>query len=494
MMRSNTPGARTSAPSQGLRAPAGAALARRAAAPYSRTRGEARYAQVARARRRRRGLAAGVLLALLAALALGAALAGAGAWGLYSSVGERLNEGVDDETRAVLADQQAQAEQLASGWTDTSPFYMLLLGVDSDQSRMSGDESSEYGTSEANYRSDTIILARIDPGEKKVCLVSIHRDTWVAVAGVEQKINNAYSIGGVPLAIQTVSDFAGVPITHFAQINIDGLYAIVDALGGVEVDVPYEINDEYTGWTLPAGTQVLDGEAAEVFVRSRHAYDDLGDGDRYRAANQRLFLAAVAEKLLSASPAEMVATIDTLADYVTTDLTVDQIVDLALAMRGINVDEDVYATMNPTISTYTGGVWYELSNEEYWRQIMAQVDAGEKPDSDYAYISVSDDINNPDHGTQDASADPASVSVAVKDASGAQSRGTAVAQALREAGWGVSSISTASMESSVTSVVYDDEAYLQSAQVIASFLGTAAEPAGDVWNMEGDVMVVVGMA
>ena len=466
----------------------------RAATPYSRVRGGARYGQVSAARRRRRNIVRGVVLGLVAAVLLGAGIAAASAVSFYNSIGERLNSGVTEETKAVLAEQQSQAQELTSNWTDMSPFYMLLLGVDSDSNRMEGEESADYGADDSNYRTDTIILARVDPGNKKVTLVSIHRDTWLYFDGRERKINEAYSIGGIPETIQVVSEFAGVPITHYAQINLDGLYAIVDVLGGVEVDVAYAVNDEYTGWTLDAGTQVLDGENAEVFVRSRHGYDYLGDGDRYRAANQRVFIAAVMRQLLSASPAQMVASIDTLANYVNTDLTLDQIVNLALAMRGLDTDTDVYSTMNPTVATYTNNTWYEISDDDYWQQIMAQVDAGEKPDVDYAYVSASDDINNPDHGTADASTTPSSVNVSIKNASGDDERGTSVEQTIQANGWTVASISEANITLDSTVVVYDSSTYKLSAETIASQIGGTVEEAGDTWTMEGDVMVVVGSA
>lgn len=349
-------------------------------APYSRVRGGARYSRTAADRKRRRT----IVLAIVGAIVVALAAAIASAVGFYGSIGSRLNGSVTAETRAVLAGQQATAQQLVSNWTDTTPFYMLLLGVDASENRMTGEEAEEYGSDPSAFRSDTMILARIDPGQKKVALISIHRDTRVPIDGVMTKINAAYPLGGAAKTIEVVSEFAGVPISHYAEINLDGLYAVVDVLGGVEVDVPYAIDDPHTGWSLDAGPQVLDGECAEVFVRSRHAYDELGDGDRYRAANQRMFVAAVLQQLMSASPTEMVAAIDTLANYVRTDLSLDRVANLALAMRGIDVENDVYSTMNPTEPEVIDDLYYEISQDDYWHEIMRQVDAGERPDGDTA--------------------------------------------------------------------------------------------------------------
>ena len=465
--------------------------ARRELAPYSRVRGGARYTQVAAGRKRKRTVALSVLVAIVAVVAIGVGIAAASAVGFYNSIGDRLNEGVTAETKAVLADQQASAQSLVSDWTDMSPFYMLLLGSDSSDSRRTGAEAELYGDDDTYFRTDTIILARVDPGNEQVTLVSIHRDTYYPVDGVWQKINNAYSLGGVAETIEVISDYAGVPISHYAEIDMSGLAAMVDALGGVEVDVPYEIDDEeHTGY-LSAGPQTLNGEQALIFARSRHAYDDLGDGDRYRAAHQRVLIAAIAKKLLSSNPAAMVSAIDTLANYISTDMSPDYIVSLALAMRGIDVDHDVYSTMNPTEpDTGSDGSIVEITQEEEWERMMAEVDAGERPDADAGYISKADDINNPAFSVEETS--PADTRVVVKDASGGSGRAAAAIAELQEDGWYVEDGGEANVELEATTVVYEYDAQRANAQAVAELLGATCEPAGDTWGVQGDVMVVVG--
>ena len=143
------------------------------------------------------------------------------------------------------------------------PFYMVLIGVDKDQARVEG---SEYGASESAYRTDTILLARVDPTEKQVTLVSIHRDTLIDFGSYgKQKINAAYSIGaerqeageqgvsGASYTVETISKFAGVPIAHYAEIDFDQFISVVDAIGGIEVNVPVDVYDpEYTGADIKA--------------------------------------------------------------------------------------------------------------------------------------------------------------------------------------------------------------------------------------------------
>ena len=386
---------------------------------YSRGRVATRYAATHRARQHNHRVAVGVVATITLILVAAIAITLTSALGFVGSIGSRINAGVDDATRAMLLQQQEEAQraalanlteeemELPANWQDTTPFYMLLIGTDRSESRAYGEESWEYGSDDANFRSDVMILARIDPGNKKVTLVSIHRDTYVAINGVYQKINAAYSYGGVAKVIEVVSNYCGVPISHFAQVDIDGLAAVVDAMGGVTVEVPYEINDEEYAGYLPAGLQTLNGQEALIFTRSRHAYDAIGDGDRYRAAHQRLFLSAMAQQLFASSVPTMVNVINTVADYVTTDLTLDQILSLAMTMRDMSVAEDFYSTMNPTYAQVIDGIYYEITIDSQWQEIMSMVDAGEKPPVDSGYRDPLNDINNPDYVPETAFAEAA---------------------------------------------------------------------------------------
>lgn len=376
---------------------------------YSRTHAESRYNASHASRRRRTTITRSAFIALGGVVVLG--VAGTAAWAnsFIHSVGDRMNARVEDSTRSALAKQQEEARaraasslsedttNLPDNWQDTTPFYMLLIGTDRSSSRTEGDESYLYGESDANFRSDVMILARIDPGNKIVTMVSIHRDTIVNIDGTDMKINAAYSLGGVSKVIEVVSNFAGVPISHYAEVDIDGLAAVTDAMGGVTVDVPYTIDDPLMGY-MPSGLQTLNGDQALILCRSRHAFDYMGDGDRYRAAHQRLFLTAMASQLFQSSVQTMVSVINTVADYITTDFTVDQIISLALTMRDMDTANGVYSTMNPTTTEIIGGTYYELSDDEQWAYIMSMVDAGEKPPVDYGYLDPLNDVNAADDG------------------------------------------------------------------------------------------------
>ena len=223
--------------------------ARQRAASFSRDSTQAEYARI-RAKKKRRKIIGGVIGALFAVL-----LVGGGAVLAYMGIlNGKLSFGIDDETRGALVDKSL-----------SEPFYMLLMGTDKSEDR---DASGEFGDA---YRSDSMMLARIDPQQKKVTLVSIERDTLVDIDGYGiNKINAAYALGGPSLAVKTVSEFAGVPISHYAEINFDGFKAVVDALGGVDVNVSIDIDDPEAGGSLSAGEQTINGDQALILCRSRH--------------------------------------------------------------------------------------------------------------------------------------------------------------------------------------------------------------------------------
>ena len=379
----------------------------------------------------------------------------------------------------------------------TQPFYMLLMGTDGSAER---DESGDFGDS---YRTDSIMLARIDPVNKKVTLVSLHRDTMIDYGdeyGVN-KLNAAHVFGGPELSVKTVSKLAGVDISHYAEINFDGFREIVDALGGVEVDVPMTIDDEDAGGHLDAGLQTLNGDQALILCRARHAYDEIGPGDEYRAANQRLVMAAIAKKLLSADVATMASTVQTLSKYVTTDLGVTDIIGLAQNMQGLDPSTDIYSAMEPTTSKYIDGVWYEVNNTEEWKAMMKRVDAGLSPTEGNVVDQVSGTILAT---TGDGSASSAGEAgsggavksggtVAIRNGNGVSGAGLDAAERIQGLGYSVNTSNADNFDYAKTIVVYETAAEKEYAEAIVSKLGVGEAVQNDnTYLFEEDFLIVLG--
>lgn len=321
-----------------------------------------RYHNAKNSKGRHKGLRIFLLVLLVVVLGVGI---GAGMY--VANINTRLTSNVSDELR----DQLVQAEP-------GEPFYLLLLGVDKDEGRLN---DADYGTDEHAYRSDSIMVCRIDPKNVKVTMVSIHRDTLVNMGEHgKQKINASYAYGGASYATKIVTQFAGVPISHYAEVDLDRFISIVDSVGGVTVNLPVPVHDpEYTGLDLPAGEQYLTGYQAALLCRCRHGYDAYGDGDVFRAANQRMVFSAVIREVLKSDPATIANTVTTMADSVTTDMDVATILDLATQMQSLDVEKDIMTGMEPTEGVVIGDTWYEICLIDEWQKMMTRVYRGESP-------------------------------------------------------------------------------------------------------------------
>lgn len=266
--------------------------------------------------------------------------------------------GFEDEAELGRLEETLVPEPAAE--TEASAFYMLLLGSDAR-----GGEVS---------RSDVTMLVRIDPETTAVDLVSIPRDTMVTLGGSTQKINAAYSFGGPAGAVEAVSEFAGVPISHYAEIHFEELERLVDMLGGVWVNVPEGFENSSIDVSVSAGEQLLTGEEALVFARERY---NVSGGDFGRAQAQRIIVEAIIKQVLSLPPTELPGVIGNLADCVTTDYSVGDIV--ALAQQFVGKDLTVYSAVCPSYSLSEGGVSYVCPMFDEWRDMMCRVDAGLDP-------------------------------------------------------------------------------------------------------------------
>jgi LCP family protein required for cell wall assembly len=213
---------------------------------------------------------------------------------------------------------------------------------------------------------DTMIVASIDPVNKNATLVSIPRDLWVTVQGYgSSKINAVYAnaknralskspkdkdaaeTAGINAAEQEVGQILGIPIHYYGMVDFSGFKQAVDIVGGVDIDVPAELAvqehvwDETTGkpyyLNVPAGMQHFDSTRALYFTRSRHT-SLRGDFDR--SERQRLFIEALAKKVLSAgtytNPVKISQLLSAFGDHLSTDLSVNNA--LRLVDIGKNVD------------------------------------------------------------------------------------------------------------------------------------------------------------
>jgi LCP family protein required for cell wall assembly len=169
-----------------------------------------------------------------------------------------------------------------------APFTILLVGSDSRQFVDDQSEANQFGTSSdaGGQRSDVTIVARVVPATKKVLLMSIPRDLWVDIPGDESgvsgynRINAAFN-NGPDLLIQTIETDLGIPINYYAEVGFPGFASIVNALGGIYMNFPDKVYDDYSQLKITqTGCQLINGSQALALVRSRHLYY-LPAGDNY---------------------------------------------------------------------------------------------------------------------------------------------------------------------------------------------------------------------
>ncbi|WP_414044595.1 LCP family protein [Macrococcus equi] len=202
---------------------------------------------------------------------------------------------------------------------------ILFLGIDDSISRR------ENGQKASQARTDAMILATFDRSNKQIRLVSIPRDTLAYIPSVKQydKITHAHAEGGPESSMQAVENIFNVPVDYYARVNMQAFVDIVDELGGIEFNVPFDI-DEPTKLDkgrikVKKGKQLINGDEALALVRSRHVDTDLGRGKR-----QMQMIEAIVKK---AKDTNSLSKLDDLVEIVGNNakhnLTFDNITSLA---------------------------------------------------------------------------------------------------------------------------------------------------------------------
>ncbi len=246
-----------------------------------------------------------------------------------------------DEYEQTIREQNPEAYQPQEppAWEGTERVNILLLGGD-----------SRGMTKNDPPRSDTIMVASIDPGTKQAYLFSILRDTYTDIPGhYANRINAALALGSYKLAMETVSNLLGIDIQYYVFVDFEGFIKLVDALGGIEFEVEknmyyYDPTDPEYKIDLKAGLQLLDGDKALQYVRFR--YDRMGDYTR--TERQRALLSALADKLTSTtSLLNLPGTLRKIEPYISTNIPANKMISLArLAYESMN-REPVTAQLPP---------------------------------------------------------------------------------------------------------------------------------------------------
>lgn len=237
------------------------------------------------------------------------------------------------------------------------PLNILVMG--SDTRSGAGDDIDHKG--DIGARSDTTILLHVSADRSEVYGVSLPRDAMVkrpdckvgskVVPGADlDMFNNAFSVGGPSCTAQMVHALTGLYIDHYVVLDFAGFKKMVDAVHGVQVCIPEDVNDQAHGIVLKKGTQTLDGDAALKYVRERYALSPNADIGRMK--RQQAFIASLLHKVISAGTLSHPDRVYKFAEAATGSVTTDpdlaslgNLVKLARQIRRTNPDDIQFITV-----------------------------------------------------------------------------------------------------------------------------------------------------
>ena len=245
------------------------------------------------------------------------------------------------------------------------PFNVLVLGGD-----------------KVNNNSDTMMLFNFDPSSYKINVMSIPRDTKVRIDKSFHKINYAYPHGGIDLTVQTVSELLDVNIKYYVFVDTVAFRKIIDLLGGVEIDVPADMNyDDPTQNLhihLKKGLQVLDGDQSEQYIRFRDPnhwdkeikkYYDGSDLKRIEA-QQNFIKELIRQKFTIQYITSMNNIINVIFQNIETNFSLNDILKLSSYVSKINSESINFIPMPG--KPFDGSPWYYLCDAEKSREIIAE--------------------------------------------------------------------------------------------------------------------------
>lgn len=242
-------------------------------------------------------------------------------------------------------------------------YLILLVGVDKN----GNDDNTDF------TRTDTIMLISADTKTGKMELLSIPRDSSVKIRDKFDKVNHAHAFGGIELTMQTLRQFLGLDIDYYVQVNYQALINIVDALGGVDYDVPEGINIHKGKVKIHPGPNHLDGNEVMWYLRTRNIYNN---GDIGRVNTQQAFVKAMVDEMVKKSKdMNLMTFISNYIKYVKTNLPMSAMLDLAGHIDSFSSDK---------MSTHTvPGMEQTINGTSYWI-----------PDYDKTWEIVDDNYSN----------------------------------------------------------------------------------------------------
>ena len=394
-------------------------------------------APAARTTRGRGSVRAVVVARSVAALMSVLVLAGSG-WGWYLV---RVADASVNRTHAI--------PDTGNSGADGGEMNLLLVGMDS-RTGLTTQQQEEFSTGEADgvLNTDSMMLVNLPRDGSGASFVSLPRDTYVPIPGHGTgRLNSAYSRGynategsdaerrsaGAQLLIQTVSQFTGLKVDHFAEIDLLGFMNLSSIVGGVQVNLCEATSDSLSGADFPAGVQTISGADALKFVRQRHG---LPNSDLDRVVRQQVYIAGMLRNILSSDLLLDLGKQKAIVEQLGSSVTLDEglnIFDVAARMQGVQPGDITFQTIPGLTPTRIDGAdVLEPPGEEVVKGFF---------DSLTATSAASSSSAAPTSAAPQMS--PGSVTVSVLNGSGVSAAAATAATALSTAGFEAASAGNA---------------------------------------------------
>lgn len=264
---------------------------------------------------------------------------------------DRLNANEKEQNYKDIPNYDDDAAKTADG-----EYLILLVGVDKN-----GDDDNNTDFT----RTDTIMLLKANTKTGKMDLLSIPRDSRIKIRDKFDKVNHAHAFGGIELTMQTLRSFLGLDIDYYVQINYQALINIVDALGGVDYDVPEGITIDKGKVQIKPGPNHLDGNEVMWYLRTRNIYNN---GDIGRVNTQQGFVKAMVDEMVKKSKnMNMMTFISNYLKYVKTNLPMTAIMDLAGNINNFSSDKMDTHIVPGMEQTIDGTSYYIPDYEKTWQ-------------------------------------------------------------------------------------------------------------------------------
>ncbi len=415
---------------------------------YSRRITQPGYIHQIQSRKRRRNILVIVLIVLIVlVVAIGVGLAV-----YFTSSDSKLSGGLTNASEALV---EAEKDQ---------PYYVLCAAE-------LGDAVSAGGAA-----TDAYMLVRVDEAAHDLTFVNIPSNLSVVLSdGEYHPLYDAVEVGGQAELIEQVASFVGVEISHFAWTDSTRFANLVDALGGVDINVEHEVDDPYASTiVLHEGEQTLDGEQALAYLRATN----FREGFEATAQNRVDFTQALMRCALTSIGLSLAALVGEVGDYVSCDFTSAQL--LALGDEFHDLDEvDIYSYLVPGSETGDDEVLYKVSDSE-WEQMSEAIRSGSDPatlDNSAASVVASE------------------ITVEVLNGGDVTGAANNMATILEDAGFVVSRVDNVTDATTYpeTLVIYKDPVYENAAKAIVETISAGRViDGGDYYTLEANVQVIVG--